>query len=251
MKNKNKVKVYANIGLLLVALIWGSGFVVSKILLDYIGPYYLLFYRFLISFLVMALIFSGKFSLINKENFKAGLVLGVLMFGGFMTQMVGLEFMDAGKQGFITASNVVMVPFIFWGISKVKPDAYDIIGALMCFWNGFLSLEGSVASLGRGEILTLCSAVFFAFHVSFIGFYAKDHDPILLTLYQMFFFLYTGLDICHIQGRADKFNTKTCYTSGYILGTFQYLCGFYPTECISKVYKFNQCSYNLEPGGGV
>ena len=184
---RKKEQVYANIGLLLVALIWGSGFVVTKLLLNHIGPYYMLFYRFLISFLIMALAFNKKFCLINKENLKAGILLGIFMFGGFATQTVGLEFMEPGKQGFIVASNVVMVPFIYWAITKVRPDKYDVIGAVMCFLGlAALSLEGSIVGLGKGEILTFLSAVFFAFHVTFIGHFAKDNDPVLLTLLQMF-----------------------------------------------------------------
>lgn len=184
---KKKEQVYANAGLLLVALIWGSGFVVTKLLLGHIGPYYMLFYRFLISFLIMAFAFFKKFKLLNKKNIRAGVFLGLLMFGGFATQTVGLEFMDPGKQGFIVASNIVMVPFIYWAIAKVRPDRFDLMGVVLCFLGlGVLSSEGSMGSIGRGELLSFLSAIFFAFHVTFIGHYARDNDPVLLTLLQMF-----------------------------------------------------------------
>lgn len=185
---KKQRHIYANIGLLLVALIWGSGFVVTKGALDHIGPYYMLFYRFLISFLIMAVAFFKKFKLLNKENIKAGVLLGIFMFVGFVTQTVGLEYIEAGKQAFIVASSVVLVPFIYWVISKVAPDKFDVLGAILSFIGvALISMDGGVgASLGKGEILSFISAICFAFHTSSIGYFARRHDPVLLTLLQMF-----------------------------------------------------------------
>ena len=45
---KKKV-LYADIALLFVAIVWGSGFVVTKNALDYVTPYHLLAFRFVIS----------------------------------------------------------------------------------------------------------------------------------------------------------------------------------------------------------
>ena len=53
---EEKKSLYADLSLLLVAIIWGSGFVVTKNSLNHITPYYLLAYRFIISFLLMALV---------------------------------------------------------------------------------------------------------------------------------------------------------------------------------------------------
>lgn len=185
---KRDKNVYANIGLFIVALIWGSGFVVTKEGLNHIGPHYMLFYRFSISFFIMSVFFFRKFKLLNKDNIKAGMLLGLFMFLGFVTQTVGLEFMEAGKQAFIVASSVVLVPFIYWFLSKVRPDGFDIIGALMSFIGvAIISMSGGVGgSIGKGEFLTFMSAISFAFHTSAIGYFARKHDPVVLTLLQMF-----------------------------------------------------------------
>lgn len=186
MKKQNHI--YANIGLLLVAIIWGSGFVVTKGALDHIGPYYMLFYRFLISFLIMSVAFYKKFKILDKENIKAGVLLGTFMFLGFVTQTVGLEYMEAGKQAFIIASSVVLVPFIYWFISKIAPDQFDVLGAILSFIGvAIISFGGDLGGgLGKGEVLSFLSAICFAFHTSSIGYFTRKHDPVLLTLLQMF-----------------------------------------------------------------
>lgn len=182
---ENKKSLYADLSLLLVALIWGSGFVATKNALDHIQPYYLLSFRFMLSFLLMSLVFFKRFKKVTFDDFKAGTVIGIFLFLGFATQTVGLNYTTVGKQAFITATNVVMVPFIYWGISKKKPDIYEVIAALLCFAGiGILSLDSGF-KMGYGEFLTFLCAIFFAFHISSIGYFTKKHDPIVLSIIQM------------------------------------------------------------------
>ncbi len=184
MEDKNSL--FADILLLLVAVIWGSGFVVTKNALDHITPYYLLACRFMISSALMVLVFFKRFKKVKLKDLKAGFIIGIFLFGGFATQTVGLKYTTAGKQAFITATNVVMVPFIYWGISKEKPDIYEVIAAFLCFIGiGILSIEKDL-KFGYGEFLTFICAIFFALHISAIGYFAKDHDPVLLSVIQMF-----------------------------------------------------------------
>lgn len=181
----DKKNTYANLGLILVAFVWGSGFVVTKGILDKIPTYYLLSYRFIISFIIISIAYHKKFREFNKQNVKAGLLLGVFMFLGFVSQTIGLNYTTVGKQAFITASNVVMVPFISWAISKKKPDTYDFIGAFFCFLGvAIISLDGNL-TLGIGELLSFLGAFFFATHTASIGYFAKDNCPIVLSILQM------------------------------------------------------------------
>lgn len=77
-----------------------------------------------------------------------------------------------------------MVPFIYWALSKKKPDNYDILGAILCFVGiGVLSLDGGT-TINYGDFLTLICAVFFALHISSVGHFAKDSDALVLTVVQ-------------------------------------------------------------------
>ncbi len=183
---KTKQNRYANLALVLVAFVWGSGFVVTKGALNHITPYYLLCYRFFISVLILGIAFRKKLKGLNKQNLKGGFVIGTFMFLGFATQTVGLDYTTASKQAFITASSVVMVPFVAWATMKRKPDKFDLIGALFCFLGvGIISLSDEL-TLGYGEILSLIGAFCFALHTVSIAYYTRKNDPILLSMIQMF-----------------------------------------------------------------
>lgn len=185
MKNGNKNKsLIADLSLLLVAIIWGSGFIVIKSALDYMDPIYMLVLRFTLSTVLMAIIFYKRVKSINAADIKAGARIGLFLFLAFLTQTVGLQYTTVSKQAFITASNVVMVPFLVWYLNKKTPDTYDITAAILCFIGiGILSLEGNLA-IGLGDGLTLICAVFFACHIISIGLYSNKHDPIILTIIQ-------------------------------------------------------------------
>lgn len=223
---KNKSSVYADFSLLIVAIIWGSGFVVTKNSLDYITPYYLLAYRFIISFLLMSIVFFNRLKKAKLKDWKAGLLIGIFLFGGFATQTVGLKYTTVGKQAFITASNVVMVPFIYWGISKKKPDIYEVIAVILCFTGiGILSFESNLR-FGYGEFLTFICAIFFAFHIATIGYFSKEHDPIVLSVIQILVAgIFSTIFALTLEPKMGKMSNETIYSILY-LAIFSTLIAF-------------------------
>lgn len=184
-KTIKKKNLFADLSLILVAAIWGSGFVVTKNAVNHITPFYMLAIRFLISFILMTIIFWKRVKKTKLEDIKAGLIIGFFLFMGFATQTYGIKYTTVSKQAFITASNVVMVPFFYWLVREERPEPYEIVSAIICFIGiGILSLEKNF-TVGLGDGLSLLCAIFFASHIVSIGVYAGDRDPILLTIYQM------------------------------------------------------------------
>jgi len=182
---KLKKAAIADLALLMVAIVWGSGFIVTKNALDNIGPYYLLFFRFIVASSLLALITFKKLKNASKQDIKAGIIIGLFLFAGFATQTVGLQYTEAGKQAFITSTNVVMVPFIYWAISKKRPDKFEVFAAILCFIGiGILSLNSDF-SINIGDLLTLICAVLFACHISSTGYFAKELDPYVISVVQM------------------------------------------------------------------
>lgn len=182
---KNKKSLYADISLLFVAIIWGSGFVVMKNTLQNMTPFYILGFRFLISTLLLGIITFKKLKLISRKELKSGIIIGLFLFIGFATQSVGLKYTTAGKQGFITATNVVMVPFMYWVITKKKPDIFEFFAAMLCFVGiGVLSLDTNL-TIGYGEFLTFLCAIAFAMHIVSVGYFVKEVDPFSISVIQL------------------------------------------------------------------
>ncbi|MCY6370802.1 DMT family transporter [Clostridium ganghwense] len=180
-----KKSIMADMALLLVAIVWGGGFVATKDALNNVPPFYITAMRFMIATLLLCIVFWKKIRLITKNDIKAGSVVGIFLFGGFATQTVGLQYTTPGKQAFITATYVVIVPFLAWIINKKRPDIYSIIAAFLTLIGiGMLSLQNSL-HIGLGDSLTLLCAVFFAVQIVAIGFYTEDVDPVILTIVQL------------------------------------------------------------------
>lgn len=189
-KLEKKRVLYADLALLIVAIIWGSGFVIIKNTLDVVTPFYLNAYRFIIAGVLLAIILYKKLLKATKDDIKSGILIGVFLFLGFAVQTEGLQYTEASKQAFITSTYVVMVPFIYWMISKIKPNKFEVLAAFLCLIGiGILSLEKNLG-LGYGETLTLISAVMFALHVSATGYFAIKSDPYVISVVQL---LVTGI----------------------------------------------------------
>lgn len=180
-----KKTLLADLALLVVAIIWGSGFIVTKNVLSSITPLYLMAARFWIAFFILAIIFIKKFKNITLSDIKGSVIVGLFLYAGFATQTIGIQFTSAGKSAFLTGTNVVIVPFLYWLLFKEKPDKFSIIAAVICFMGiATLTLNENISSIGIGDSLTLLCAVFFACHIVTTGFYVRKIDMTILTVVQ-------------------------------------------------------------------
>lgn len=183
--NDKRKSFLADMSLLLVAVMWGGGFIAVKGALDNITPFYMMAMRFSISVVIMLVVFRKKVKLITKNDLKWGTLVGLLLFLGFAAQTIGMQYTTAGKNAFLTGTNVVIVPFLYWIISKKRPDKYSLISAFLCFLGiGMLTLDGGI-HLGLGDSLTLLCAVFFAAHIVSVGFFTETVDAISLVIIQL------------------------------------------------------------------
>ena len=184
MDKTKKQVLFADLGLLLVALLWGAGFLFTKRGLDYITPLWMMSMRFVGAAIIMSIVFYKNFRKISKSDLKAGLIIGIFLYIAFATQTIGLQYTSISNQAFLTATNVVFVPFLVWMVYKKAPDKFAFIGAALATVGiGLITLKEGL-HLNVGDMWTLACAVFFAGHIVSIGFFAKENDPIALTIVQ-------------------------------------------------------------------
>lgn len=180
------MKKTGDLALLLVALIWGGGFIgVQKALDNGFGSFTIIFFRFLIAFVLLALVFYKQFLKIDKEHLKVGSILGIFLFLGFVLQTVGLKYTTPSKNAFITSLNVVIVPFLYWVINKEKPQIKVFVASLLVIFGVYFLSTGSIKGLGLGDFYTFLCAIFFAFHIVLLGYFGKNKNPMKLTIVQM------------------------------------------------------------------
>ncbi len=196
-------KYTSEIALLITAIIWGSGFVASSISLKYFTPYQVLVVRFFIGAVVLSLVFMKRIRKIKKSTIGKGVVLGFFLYGAFALQTIGLQYTTPSKNAFLTAVNVIIVPFISFVIFKRKFDRYELVGAMLAMAGvGTISLQIS-GGINLGDILTLGCAVLFAFQIFYTSIYVQKEDPILLTLIQMVTATILGTILVLVNGETQ------------------------------------------------
>ena len=187
--NSKFVSIISSIGLVLTACIWGFAFVVVKDSLDYVGPLWMIAFRFTIAAVGLALIFCKKFKLLNKKTLFQGAVLGFFLFFAYVVQTIGCDYTTAGKNAFLTAVYVVFIPLIYWPLYKKRPAWYVFLASVLCLLGiGFLALNPSdKGGINIGDVLTLICGVFYALHIIFVEKWNNSSDAILLTVLQFLF----------------------------------------------------------------
>lgn len=178
-------KYLAIAGLIAVTVIWGGGFVASDMALESLRPFQIMAIRFLLASVLMGTASIRELKGISPKELLAGILMGTALFVGFAFQIVGLQYTTPSKNAFLTALNVVMVPFIAFVIRKKKISIKSIAGAVMAIVGvGLLSLEKNL-SLGIGDALTLVCAVGFAFQIFFTSEFVKKYRAVVLNFIQM------------------------------------------------------------------
>lgn len=188
--------------LVATAIIWGSGFVASAVSLEYYTPYQILAGRFLIGALILCIVFHKKLRHMKKSTLLRGTVLGLFLYLAFALQTVGLQYTTPSKNAFLTAVNVVIVPFIGFLLYKRKMDMYELGGAVLAVIGvAVLSLKFS-SEINIGDLLTLCCAVGFAFHIFYTAKFVKEEDPVVITIVQMVVAAVIGWIVVAFRGES-------------------------------------------------
>lgn len=182
------IKKYSGkIGLFIVAIIWGTGFAASALALDNYTPYQTLALRFSMAFVLSLLIYRNKIKNISKEVAIKSSMIGIFLFLAFLFQTVGLQYTTASKNAFLTAVNIIIVPFIGLVIYREKIPTKSLIGSVVTLMGiAFLSVDGSgLGGVNKGDLLTLVAALFFALQIFYTDYNVKNIDPGAIMIIQM------------------------------------------------------------------
>lgn len=179
-------KRLAGLLLLLTAFIWGLGFVVVKSSLDYVTPFYMIAVRLLIGAAGMWIVFFKYIKQLTKGIVIHGSILGIIVFVSFAFQTYGCNYTTAGKNSFLTAAYVVLIPFVSWFYHHKKPLLSSVLAGFTCLVGiGFLCLNKNL-TLEIGDFLTLICAVFYAVHFILVDDYtSKGSSALLLNAVQL------------------------------------------------------------------
>ena len=185
VKNLHRQSVLA---LLRVTLIWGGGFIATQYAIrSGLETAWILALRFLMAAAVLGVMFRRKLRASSRNDIVHGVTAGAILFGGFYAQTSGQAMTTVSSAAFITATYVVMIPFLMWALARRRPAAREVILCLASM-GGVLLLTVDFSerlTFSSGDLLILLCAVLFALHTAFLGHYCGKDDATNVTFWQL------------------------------------------------------------------
>ncbi len=180
MNTSKKLNLIGQLLLILATVAWGTSFFILKETIETVNELFVLAIRFLISGVLLGVIFYKKFKKLSKTSMTRGLILGIILSLAYVIQTYGLKLTTPSRNAFLTSSYCVMVPFIVWIMTRRAPKLYNVISAVLCLVGiGFVSFSSKL-ELGFeyliGDILTLVCAVFYGLQLIFIDKYQQSGE---------------------------------------------------------------------------
>jgi drug/metabolite transporter (DMT)-like permease len=161
----NRKQIVAELALVGIAAVWGLTFSLVQDAVARIPVMTFLAYRFIPAAVIVGVISHRQMRRLTRTGWRAGIVMGVFLTGGYVFQTLGLERTSAAHTGFITGLWVVLTPVVGALFFHLRSDWHVWAAAVMSAI-GLLLLSGFGGG-GRvaGDLLVLMCAVSFTFHV--------------------------------------------------------------------------------------
>lgn len=178
-------RLQADLAILGLSAIWGCTFVVAKRALSDISPFLFISIRFVLAAAVLWLLLPPGALRGSRDRLAAGLVVGIILFAGFAFQTTGLQHTSPSRSAFITSLYVIFTPLLVLLLGKRRPSMDSILGAVVATVGLHFLTNPESGGFGRGELLTLFSAVCWAAHLIAVDHYTRRHDPATLAFLQI------------------------------------------------------------------
>ncbi|MBR2561203.1 MAG: EamA family transporter [Eubacterium sp.] len=179
--------LHARILLISVFIARGTSFLFSKTLMQGMTPLSILAVRFLLAFLILAVIFHRKLLNCTRESLRGGVILGILYTICMVFEMFGLRLVDSGVSSLIENMAIVLVPVFTAVLIRALPEKKTLFCAgLAVIGVGFLSLTQNKNTSGSlGITLTILAAVTYAICIMATQSVSQAADPVTVGIVQL------------------------------------------------------------------
>ena len=229
--DEKKKMLLADFALLLAATFWGMGFVAGDMAAKAFPTFWIMAVRFLGAAFWMGLLFRRAVKSSMKEDIKAGMILGGLLFLAQPLQIIALRYTTPSKQAFLVTTYVVIVPFISWLVLRKRPQNKG--NGAFRNWADF-SERLPACGIGGCTFAAVCTGVFVSDCGN--GDLCEEGEPsgnVLLSISDgRRIFPYHNADS---GGNAAGVSACRCGCNG-ISDDCEYGWGVYPTEYRAEIY---------------
>ncbi len=179
-------RYFGDMILVIASFLWGVGYVaVTYALMVGTGELFLTASRFILATFIQLPFVYKKLRNADKYVIRKGVLLGLLLVGGFFAQTIGQSYTTTTNVAFLTSVNVVLIPFTSLLLLRKSITSRSIISAVITLVGiAFLTL-GPAFHINVGDYYVLVCALLFAAYASFTDKYVKKEDPSVLVFFQI------------------------------------------------------------------
>jgi drug/metabolite transporter (DMT)-like permease len=180
-------RLRAELTLILIALIWGSTFVVVKAALADASTLAFLAVRFSFASLLLFLVFRSRLAATvpSRTSWLGGAVCGAFLFVGYALQTAGLRYTTASNSAFLTGLYVVLVPLLASLHARKRVGWREWSACALAFAGTALMTGLGLGALNRGDLLTIGCAVAFSAHIVAVAHWSGRINYEWLTVLQV------------------------------------------------------------------
>jgi drug/metabolite transporter (DMT)-like permease len=222
-KNKSLIALFFS------ALFFGSTFLIVKNLLVSFSPTFIVFMRYVIAS-IFFLIIGG---IPNTRSLRPGILMGIFLWLGYITQTQGLLTTSTINSGVVTGFYVVLTPFFSKFINKTELHKKNYIYSFLGFL-GIVLISITDISQIFGNIFTIICAFSYAMHIVLVERYIEDLNISQLMFVQSLI----GSLLCIPFIELNQLNNFDEYWLPIVfLGLVVNVCAFYLQLYGQKVIK--------------
>lgn len=166
----------ADLVLVVVTAIWGSTFIVNRVVLETAPPLLFVLSRFALAAAVLYVVARGRPRTPNLTRDSAA--VGILLAAGIGFQVAGQLFTTASKAAFVTGLSVPLTPVAGYLMTRKKPSKENFVGLVIAAL-GFAVLtwpKDAASGFNTGDLLILVTAVSYAVLIVIVSETAGSHD---------------------------------------------------------------------------
>ena len=190
-------RIFANLACFITAMIWGLSFVAQRAGMEFIGPFTFNMVRsFLGALSLLPLIFWIKYSKPDtrtrrRKKFqrinlaRAGIACGLSLFIAMTVQQYCMQFVGAGKAGFISALYIIFVPLIAV-LNGEKFKKNIIVSVVLSVIGLYLLCFRPETGIDRYDLLLLVSSFFYGVQILVVNYYSERINPVKACAAQFF-----------------------------------------------------------------
>ncbi|MDY6787413.1 MAG: DMT family transporter [candidate division WOR-3 bacterium] len=178
--------IKAEILLITGTFFWGATFVIVKDIISRTDAYAFLAVRFLIAALLPVPFFISKIRTINRRELISGIILGIVLSGGYIFQTLGLKITSASNTAFITGLSVIIVPLLSAAKLREMPRLNVFAAVITAAVGLYLLTVRNGLHFSQGDILVIFCAFFFALQIVLVSSMTRGASAVNITVIELF-----------------------------------------------------------------